>query len=164
MNRLFCFSSAALPISLFEIPFPAQDTQFLPEINARIKLGENVRLTFQAKETREGGDPVQAEIGPSLDLHVKPLLNLKRILIFDLDTSKTRAIVLSIGYRYLPKSGAPATNRLEPVATFNFPLKNKVHVSDRNRFDLDWSNGAFQWRYRNKLTYGAEPKNRIRSY
>jgi hypothetical protein len=130
----------------------AGDAQFLPEVDARVNLNEKVRFTFQAKGTREGGDPIQAEIGPSLDYYVKPLLNLKRLLLFDLDTSKTRAIVLSFGYRYLPQSNAPATNRLEPIATFNFPLKNKVHVSDRNRFDLDWSNGTFQWRYRNRLT------------
>ena len=26
------------------------------------------------------------------------------------------------------------------------------HLSDRNRADLDWKNGSFTWRYRNKLT------------
>lgn len=152
MSLLFRSFLVTLMGIAFAVLLNGQDTQFLPEIDARVKLNEKTRLTFQAKATREGGNPVQAEIGPSLEFYVKPLLNLKRLVLFDLDPAKSRVVVLSIGYRYLPKSGAPETNRLEPVAIFNFPLKNKVHVSDRNRFDLDWSNGKFQWRYRNKLT------------
>lgn len=30
------------------------------------KVSRDLRVTFQAKETREGGDPTQAEIGPSI--------------------------------------------------------------------------------------------------
>ena len=41
----------------------------------------------------------------------------------------------------------------ETIATFNFPLKAGFLVSDRNRADLDWKNGSFSWRYRNKLTF-----------
>ena len=39
-----------------------------------------------------------------------------------------------------------------PVVTFNFPMKAALHLSDRNRADLDWKDGQFTWRYRNKLT------------
>jgi hypothetical protein len=28
----------------------------------------------------------------------------------------------------------------------------QLGISDRNRADLDWKNGSFTWRYRNKLT------------
>lgn len=41
---------------------------------------------------------------------------------------------------------------METIATFHFPLKAGFLVSDRNRADLDWKNGSFAWRYRNKLT------------
>ena len=37
--------------------------------------------------------------------------------------------------------------------TFNFTLKGRVLFSDRNRGDLDWQNGAFTWRYRNRIQF-----------
>jgi hypothetical protein len=71
-------------------------------------------------------------------------------------------MVFSIGYRYVPTPGSPATNRLEPVVTFHFPLKIGFLLIDRNRADLDWKNGGFTWRYRNRLQ--IERRLTIRSY
>ncbi len=127
----------------------AQETQFIPELDVYFKLNENVRLVGQAKDTRDGGDPNQLAIGPSLDLYTKPLVRLKRVTSFDLDDAKSRPLVISAGYRYL--TGSPSTNRLELAATSHFPIKLGLLVSDRNRSDLDWSDGKFKWRYRNKL-------------
>jgi Protein of unknown function (DUF2490) len=140
----------------------AQVDQFLPEVDAYYKVSSDVRVSFQAKETRESGDPTQAEIGPSIDFYLKPLLRLKNATLFDLDDSKSRPLVLSIGYRYLPSPNAPVENRLEPVATFNFPLKAGFLLSDRNRADLDWKSGKFSWRYRNRLQ--IEKRLTIHSY
>ena len=36
--------------------------------------------------------------------------------------------------------------------TGHFPVTARLLVTDRNRADLDWKNGKFTWRYRNKLT------------
>jgi hypothetical protein len=127
----------------------AQETQFLPEVDVYLKLNENVRLVGQAKNTREGGDPTQLAIGPSMELYTKPLVRLKRVTSFDLDDAKSRPLVFAAGYRYL--TGSPSTNRMELVATSHFPAKGGFLLSDRNRSDLDWSNGKFNWRYRNKL-------------
>jgi Protein of unknown function (DUF2490) len=132
----------------------AQTDELLPEVDAYGKLSSSLRLWFQAKQTRESGDPVKAEIGPSLDFYLKPFVRLKGATEFDLDDSKSRPLVFSIGYRYLPEAnGAPSTNRMEPVVTFNFPLKGRVLLSDRNRGDLDWQNGNFTWRYRNRIQF-----------
>jgi hypothetical protein len=79
-------------------------TEFLPEVDANFKLNSNVRLVFQAKETREGGDPTQAEVGPSIEFYLKPLLKLKDVTLFDLDDSKSRPLVLAVGYRYLHRA------------------------------------------------------------
>ena len=134
------------------LPCNAQSDQLLPEVDAYVKVASGLRVWFQAKQTREAGDPIHAEIGPSLDFYLKPFIRLKGATEFDLDDSKSRPLVFSIGYRYLPQAnGAPATNRMEPVVTFNFPLKGKVLFSDRNRGDLDWKNGTFTWRYRNRI-------------
>jgi hypothetical protein len=40
------------------------------------------------------------------------------------------------------------------AVTFNLPLAAGIRLSDRNRADLDWKNGIFTWRYRNKLSLG----------
>jgi hypothetical protein len=130
----------------------AQTVEFLPEVDGYYKATSEVRLSFQAKETLEAEAPVTAEFGPSLDLYLKPMLRLSDITAFDLDDSKSRPLIVSIGYRYLPTPGSPPTNRFEPVVTGNFPIR-KLHLllSDRNRGDLDWQGGAFTWRYRNRV-------------
>ncbi len=130
----------------------AQTGEFLPEIDAYYKAQDNLRLWLQAKETSEAGAPVTAEFGPSLDFYLKSVPLLTAITNFDNDDSKSRPVIISFGYRYLPYPDAPPTNRMEPIVTFNLPTPHlKVLVSDRNRFDLDWQNGGFTWRYRNRL-------------
>jgi hypothetical protein len=118
-----------------------QDAQFLPEIDVHLKLNSTFRAYLEAKDDREGGDPTQATIGPSLQLYLKPLIKLKKVKAFDLDDSKSRLLV---------------------AVTSNFPLKAGFSLSDRNRADLDWKSGIFTWRYRNKLT--LDRTFAIRSY
>ena len=136
--------------------------EFLPEVDTYFKLNSNVRLVFQAKQTREGGDPTQAEVGPSIEFYLKPLVRLKKVTAFDLNDAKSRPLVLAVGYRYVPSPDKATVNRLEPVLTFHVPITARILISDRNRGDLDWSNGKFTWRYRNKLT--AERRFTINSY
>jgi len=134
------------------LPAVAQVDQFLPEINFYSKLSSGTRIQLQAKQTREGGEPVQAEIGPSVDFYLRPLIRLAKVTKFDLDDAKSRPLVLSIGYRYLAEgNGGMPTNRLMPVVTSRFPVSTKVVLTTRNRFDLDWKGGVFTWRYRNRL-------------
>jgi hypothetical protein len=140
----------------------AQESEFLPEVDVYLKFNNSVRLRVQASDTREGGDPTQALIGPSLEVYVKPLLRLKEITAFDLDDSKSRPLVLAAGYRYVAAPGSPSTNRMVLVATSHLPMKLGLLLSDRNRSDLDWSNGKFDWRYRNKFT--VEKLLAFRSY
>jgi len=140
----------------------AQTVQFLPEIDAYYKLNSDLRIWFQAKDTRESGDPTSAEIGPSIEFYMKPWIKLKGVTAFDLDDSKARPLLFSIGYRYLPYPDAPPTNRLKSFVTLNFPLKGRILLSDRNRADLDWRSGKFSWRYRNRVQF--ERSVRIHSY
>src|SRR5262249_21475295 len=126
----------------------AQTAEFLPEVNFHARLDSNVRFVFQAKETRENGIPKQAEIGPSMEFYWRPL---KNILPNRVDEAKTRFILLSLGYRYLPASDAAATNRILLMATPRLPLKSKLVISDRNRGELNFSGRELNWRYRNRL-------------
>ena len=139
----------------------SQQRQFLPEVDAYLKLNQNIRVSFQAKDTREGGDPTQAEIGPSVEFYLKPLVRLKEITAFDLDDAKKRPVVFTAGYRYLSAPGKPGTTRIPIAVTSRLALTAKLLLTDRNRADLDWSNG-FTWRYRNMLS--LERTVAIRSY
>jgi uncharacterized protein DUF2490 len=128
-----------------------QEVQFLPEVDAYLKLNPKIRVSFQAKDTRDGGESSQAEIGPSMEFYVKPLVRLKDITFFDLDDAKERLLVLTAGYRYLSSPTTPATHRIPLAAISHFPMKARLLLTDRNRADLDWSSGDFTWRYRNTL-------------
>jgi hypothetical protein len=140
----------------------AQEAQFLPEADLYLKLKSNLRLRVQAKDTREGGDPTQAAIGSDLELYVKPLVRLKEVTAFDLDDSKSRPFVIAAGYHYLASPDSPSTNRMELTATSHLPMKLGLLLTDTNRSDLDWRDGKFTWRYRNRLQ--IEKSLAIRSY
>ena len=45
----------------------AQQEEFLPEIDVHLKLDSSIRLRVQAANTREGGDPTQVTIAPTLN-------------------------------------------------------------------------------------------------
>ena len=48
----------------------AQEAEVLSEVDVNLKLTTSVRTILQASSTREGGDPTQLAIGPSLELYV----------------------------------------------------------------------------------------------
>ena len=133
------------------IPATGQAFEFLPEVDAYYKIQPHIRFNFQAKLTREAGDPAQAEIGPGLDFFVKPVVQLKNISRFDPDEAKSRLLQVSVNYRYIPSPDKPTVDRLESTFTSNLPLVYGILLSDRNRVDLDWSQNSFTWRYRNRL-------------
>jgi hypothetical protein len=130
----------------------AQDTQFLPEVDAHLALNSSMRVYLQAKDDREGGDPQQFTFGPSVQFYRKPLVQLGNAAVFDLDNAKSRLLVLESGYRVITAPDTPPKNRAIESVTFRFPLQWRTLLADKNRADLDWQNGALSWRYRNKLT------------
>jgi hypothetical protein len=139
-------------VCLLCLPTHAQDVQFLPEIDVYAKLNSAVRLDLEAKDDRDGGERTQFTFGPSVQFYLKPLVSLKRVRVFDLDDSKSRALVMEVGYRYITAPSAQPENRMILAATSNLPMKTDISLTDRNRADLDWKSGKFTWRYRNKLT------------
>ncbi len=79
------------------LPARAQNVQFLPEVDAHLKLNSSFRAYLEAKDDRDGGDPHQFAIGPSIQLYLKPLIKLKEVTKFDLDDTKSRFLVLETG-------------------------------------------------------------------
>jgi hypothetical protein len=133
-------------------PAEAQTYQVWPEISTYVKLNSDVRLYFIASTTRENRKGSSAEIGPNIDFYLKPLVRQEKITIFQLDKSKSRPLLLRLGYRYLPSTDGPSEHRGVLEATGRYPLISGFLVSDRNRADLRFINGEFSWRYRNRLT------------
>lgn len=135
------------------LPAHAQsDFQTLPEVDAHLTVSPSLRFYLQAKDDRDGGDPVQFLFGPSIQYYRKPLITLNRDKGADLDTAKSRVLVWETGYRIVTAPGVNPTNRLIVAFTSHFPLPGKILAGDRNRADLDWQSGTpFNWRYRNRL-------------
>ena len=129
------WGALALALTVLSPRAVAQVDQFLPEVDFNYKLTSDVRASFQAKSTREGGEPTTAEIGPSVEFYLKPLIRLKDVTLFDLDEAKSRPLVFAIGYRYLPSPDSPPVNRVEPTLTFHFPAVRFL-LTDKNRADL----------------------------
>ena len=125
--------------------------QFWPEIDTYIKINDNMRFLLVADQTRENRFGTQAEIGPNLDFYLKPLLKLKKIAGLQLDQSKSRPLMLRVGYRRLFSPGNPSENRVVLEATPRYPFLHGILVTDRNRADLRVIQGTFSWRYRNRL-------------
>ncbi len=141
----------ALPLIAVSSLFARAQTQLLPEVDTYLRVNSATRAYFQAEGDRDGGVPIQATIGPSLQFYLKPLLQLKRVTAFDLDDAKKRPLVLEAGYRVITTPNEPVENRFMPMATAAFPTKGLILITDRSRADLDWKAGVFSWRYRNRL-------------
>jgi hypothetical protein len=106
-----------LAIVLAALPFAAraQTFQFLPEIDAYYKFDPNLRVYFQAKDTREGGAQNSAEIGPSLDFHIKSLEKLRDIAAFDLDESKSNCCCSRLDIAIRPLRATRQHTALNPT-------------------------------------------------
>lgn len=124
-------------------------SEFLPELDVEHQLRTDTRFLFQVKQTREDSGGEQTEIGPSISYLRQDWFKL---------SGKSTSVDFAVGYRYVPSPDEPPINRLEPVITLIVPTYDHLIVSDMNRFDLDWQNGGFPWRYRNRidLTFPAE--------
>jgi hypothetical protein len=135
------------------LPARAQQLQFLPELDTNLKLNSLIRLNYQIKGDREGGEQEQFQTGPTIQFYLKPLVKLKEVRAFDLNDAKQRFLVLETGYQYVIAPDVPTINRMLAIATVNFPLRFGFSISDQNRVDLDWQkNKNFRWRYHNKTT------------
>jgi len=144
-------------------PARGQTFQFLPEADVYYRVQQGIRFNFQAKETREAGDPTQAEIGPSVDLFLKPLIRLQDVSTFDLDDAKSRPLDLCVGYHYVPSPDKPPVQRTVLALTFHFPLPDRILFSDRNRSDLDWSQNHLTWRFSQSSYPGAQNQDSLLS-
>ena len=125
-------------------------TQFWPEIDTFVRLGADTRIYVPLSNTREG--PANPErdgtVGIYFDYYVLPIAKVGR----HADDSRRRRVLLRAGYGYTAAGGGqPATNALSAEATGRAILPWELLASLRNRFDLNFTGGQFDPRYRIRL-------------
>ncbi len=133
-------------------------SEFWPELDTYVGLTDNSRLFFQYTATREDELRTYADgqVAAFFDFYLLPLLgdNLRE----HPDASRRKVLTFRVGYAYsrTPSTDAkPASSDHIPTleATARLPLPWGVHLTDRNRGDLRFMNGAFIPRYRNTLRF-----------
>jgi hypothetical protein len=145
---------ALVPALALAAPSAAQDvtTQFWPEIDTFVRLSDDMRIYVPISKTKEGANDSDQDgtTGIYFDYYTSPIAKLQ--FAAPADTSRTRRLLLRAGYGYTAAgSGQPATSTVTAEGTGRLFLPWDLLVSDRNRFDLNFSGGEFEPRYRNRL-------------
>ena len=129
-------------------------SEFWPEVNVFINLGERSRLYAMYTATRQEslGTYADGQTGIYLDFWIIPPFRGR--VNSHVDLSRSKMLLVRSGYLFSrPKnnSGASTEHMLTMEATGRAHLPASLLLSDRNRVDFRWLNGAFRWRYRNRL-------------
>ena len=136
------------------VPAAAQDvtTQFWPEIDTFIRLNENTRIYVPISKTREGtnNSGQDGTAGVYLDYYASPIAN--RFLAGPANAPRMHRLLLRLGYSYTAAGdGEPGTNTLSADATWRMTIPWELLLSDRNRFNLNFTGGEFDPIYRNRI-------------
>lgn len=133
---------------------PDSTSELWPEFDVFVRLNEKSRLfaMYSATKTENLGTYADGQTGLHIDFFgVKPL---RRPLISYADTARSKALMVRAGYLFSrPKnnSGSATEHIATAEATGRAHLPAEWLLSDRNRLDLRWVDGAPRHRYRNRL-------------
>ena len=141
-------------LALGVVPAAAQDvtTQFWPEIDTFIRLNESMRIYVPISKTREGANDSGQDgtVGIYLDYYASPIAN--RFLPGPANAPRMHRLLLRLGYSYTAAGdGEPGTNTLNADATWRMTIPWELLLSDRNRFNLNFTGGEFDPIYRNRI-------------
>ncbi len=135
----------------FALAAQRKPTSFYPRSTFTTRCFRHFAYGFRPRR-REKTEPRYRRDRPQFRFLCEIASRISGYTTFDLDDSKSRLLVVSVGYRYLPTPNTAPTNRFEPFFVLNYPIaKLGLLMSDRNRADLDWKSGNFTWRYRNRI-------------
>ena len=150
---------AAWLLVLAALPAGAQTVAVWPEVDVFLRLNSTARIALVATTVQENGKTTDGEFGGNLDLFHKPIRRSPK-LMFHLDESKNRVLLIRSGYRYLPSyTGGSAENRVLIEVTVRHPLTSHfgdVLLSNRNRMDFRVIDGTYSWRFRSRLSVERE--------
>jgi hypothetical protein len=147
---------AAAIVCLAVTPVAAQveDTrsEFWPELDAYVSLGERARLFGLATVSRNREENfAEGTIGIHVDYFLKPLVRPK--LRHTPDAIKRHYLTFRAGCRYshdLADTGDSEEHRVVFETTGRVPPAGGFVLVNRNRLDLRDLNGDWSWRYRNR--------------
>ncbi|MBK5106446.1 MAG: DUF2490 domain-containing protein [Burkholderiales bacterium] len=150
----FCCRLLVAALLAFAAPAGANETQqeFVPELNAYIKLSERSRAYLQAGATgRLTQGTSDGEIGAYLDYTLKPIYRLE---LREANWERDRYLWVRAGYGLGgSQEGLKDFNERRFVleATGRMPLSNEVWLVHRGRVDLRSIDGESSQRYRYRL-------------
>jgi hypothetical protein len=125
-------------------------TNFWPEADIYDRLNSHARLLLFSRYTTESDTVGQSlALGTYVDLFVprfKPVL-FRRISV--LDDARAKRITVRAGYRYV--LAKTTEHRLSVDATLRWALRRSFLMSNRQRFEFRFIQGAYSWRYRNEV-------------
>ena len=128
-------------------------SEFWPELDVFVKLGEETRLFLLATVTRaaETGVSTEGTLGAHLDWFPAGLPS--RLLEIAPGMEGRWSLWTRIGYQHINawNSTTPSEDRAVLEATLRSePLWQAIRVANRSRLDLRASGGETSWRYRNR--------------
>ena len=151
-------AALALALALAGAPAPARAaertlTEFWPELDVFVKLGEETRLFLLGTITRaaETGTSTEGTIGAHLDWFPAGLPT--RLLEIAPGMEGRWSVWTRIGYQHINawNGTTPSEDRGVLEATLRSePLWQAIRVANRSRLDLRASGGETSWRYRNR--------------
>ena len=127
--------------------------EFVPEVNAFVKLSEQTRLYLLGDLTRNlTNDTTEGEAGAHLDFTLKPVL---RPHLSEANWQRDRYLWTRVGYVVLSspenRGNGPSERRGILEITGRFPLASEVWLVNRGRVDLRNVEGETSQRYRLRL-------------
>jgi hypothetical protein len=121
------------------------EVQHWPEIDTYVSLNSRLRASFFAARTDDGLTPESVQVGPNLDIFLKPFLRRR---LRTNDVAEEKYLTFRVGYRFGTGPNQPSEHRPILELTPRFPLPADMVLTVRNRADLRWIEGQFSWRYR----------------
>ncbi len=121
------------------------EVQHWPEIDTYVNLNSRARVSFFAARTDDGLTPESVQVGPNLDIFLKPFLRRR---LRTNNVAEQKYLTFRVGYRYGTGPDQPTEHRPILELTPRFPLPADMVLTVRNRADLRWIGGQFSWRYR----------------
>ena len=124
-----------------------------PSVKAAFELRPKMRLQlFGELENGEEFPFLQWKAGALFSYRMKRILGLRHA---DIDEEHDHALVVAGGYEYLNTAQGDKKKREHRIiiqATPRYVPGADISISDQNKVEFRWVNGAYDVRYRNKVT------------
>ena len=156
------YARALLPVSILILigqwsmarcQSSGESNQFWPTLNASFELGKRSRITTTIE--KHNGEDAPYDQWKFAAIFSHRINRIGEYLRHDVDKENEYNLVLGGGYEFLrtDQNGRQKNeHRILVQAIPKYVLFAKILAQDRNRIEFRWTNGIYDFRYRNKLT------------